>query len=106
MKFARKLLQLQKDNLQPELRVTEPPAEYFEEITDRRDKEKVPPDALYLLQSIRIFGQFEKPVFLKICKHTEIISLKAGEHLIKVGEPKLNDRFSLLTGFPILDRRQ
>jgi lysophospholipid hydrolase len=86
MKFARKLLQLQKDNLQPELKVTEPPAEYFEEIIDRRDKDKVPPDALYMLQSIRIFGQFEKPVFLKICKHTEIISLKAGEHLIKVGD--------------------
>lgn len=86
MKFARKLLQLQKDNLQPELQVTEPPAEYFEEIVDRRDKDKVPPDALYMLQSIRIFGQFEKPVFLKICKHTEIISLKAGEHLIKIGD--------------------
>lgn len=86
MKFARKLLQLQKDNLQPELQVTEPPAEYFEEIVDRREKDKVPPDALYMLQSIRIFGQFEKPVFLKICKHTEIINLKAGEHLIKIGD--------------------
>ena len=39
-----------------------------------------------MLQSIRIFGQFEKPVFLKICKHTEIISVKAGEQLIKVGD--------------------
>lgn len=87
MRFARNLLQLQKDNLQPELKVTEPPAEYFEEIIDRRDKDKVPPDALYMLQSIRIFGQFEKPVFLKICKHTEIISLKAGEYLIKIGDP-------------------
>lgn len=86
MKFARRLLQLQKDNLPSELKVTEPPAEYFEEIIDRRDKDKVPPDALYMLQSIRIFGQFEKPVFLKICKHTEIISLKAGEHLIKIGD--------------------
>lgn len=84
MKFARNLLQLQKDNLQPELQVTEPPAEYFEEIVDRR--EKVPADALYMLQSIRIFGQFEKPVFLKICKHTEVLSVKAGEHLIKIGD--------------------
>lgn len=84
MKFARRLLQLQKDNLPPELMVTEPPAEYFEEIVDRKDK--VPPDALYMLQSIRIFGQFEKPVFINICKHTEIIKLKAGEHLIKIGD--------------------
>lgn len=84
MKFARRLLQLQKDNLQPELRVTEPPAEYFEEIVDRLDK--VPADAVYMLQSIRIFGQFDKPVFLKICKRTEIINLVAGEHLIKIGD--------------------
>lgn len=84
MKFARNILQFPKDNLQPELKVTEPPAEYFEEIVDRRDK--VPADALYILHSIRIFGQFEKPVFLKICKHTEIITLKAGEHLIKIGD--------------------
>lgn len=84
MKFARNILQFPKDNGQPELKVTEPPAEYFEEIVDRR--EKVPADALYILQSIRIFGQFEKPVFLKICKHTEIITLKAGEHLIKIGD--------------------
>lgn len=86
MKFAKKLLQLQKDNLTPELKVTEPPAEYFEEIIDGREKDKVPPDALYLLQSIRIFGHFEKPVFLRICKHTEVITLKAGEHLIKIGD--------------------
>jgi lysophospholipid hydrolase len=39
------------------------------------------------LQSIRIFGHFEKPVFLKICKHTEILSLIAGEYLIKIGDP-------------------
>ncbi|CRL04334.1 CLUMA_CG017428, isoform A [Clunio marinus] len=84
MKFARKLLQIQKDNLQPELQVTEPPAEYFEEVVDRIDK--VPADALYMLQSIRIFGQFDKPVFLNICKHTEILTLKAGEHLIKIGD--------------------
>jgi lysophospholipid hydrolase len=60
------------------------PGATFEEIDDRQDK--VPADAVYMLQSIRIFGQFEKPVFLKICKHTEIISVKAGEHLIKIGD--------------------
>jgi lysophospholipid hydrolase len=48
MKFARRLLQLQKDNLPPELMVTEPPAEYFEEVVDRKDK--FPSDALYMLQ--------------------------------------------------------
>ncbi|KAL7028237.1 hypothetical protein ACKWTF_005772 [Chironomus riparius] len=85
MKFARKILQLQKDNLQPQLKVTEPPAEYFEEIIEKVG-EKVPADAYFMLQSIRIFGQFEKPVFLRICKHTEIINLKAGDYLIKIGD--------------------
>jgi lysophospholipid hydrolase len=86
MKFAKRILQLQKENMQPQLKVTEPPAEYFEEIADKAG-DKVPPDAYFMLQSIRIFGQFEKPVFLRICKHTEIISLKAGDYLIKIGDP-------------------
>lgn len=85
MKFAKRLLQLQKENMQPQLKVTEPPAEYFEEIADKAG-DRVPPDAYFMLQSIRIFGQFEKPVFLRICKHTEILSLKAGDYLIKIGD--------------------
>ncbi|KAG5683909.1 hypothetical protein PVAND_013168 [Polypedilum vanderplanki] len=86
MKFAKRLLQLQKENMQPQLNVKEPPAEYFEEITDKA-ADKVPIDAYFMLQSIRIFGQFEKPVFLRICKHTEVLNLKAGDYLIKIGDP-------------------
>lgn len=48
--------------------------------------ERMPPDALYMLQSIRVFGHFEKPVFLKLCKHTEIINLAAGNYLFKIGD--------------------
>jgi lysophospholipid hydrolase len=84
MKFARRLLQLQKDNMPPQLQVTEPPAEYFEEIIDKAGD--IPPDAYFMLQSIRIFGQFEKPIFLRICKHTEILNIKANEYLLKVGD--------------------
>lgn len=50
----------------------------------------MPPDALYMLQSIRVFGHFEKPVFLKLCKHTEIINLSAGSFLFKIGDPDEN----------------
>lgn len=84
MRFAKRLLQLRNDNAPTQLKVIEPPAEYLEESIEGH--EKVPSDALYMLQSIRIFGQFEKPVFLKICKHTEILNLKAGEQLIKIGD--------------------
>uniref|UniRef100_A0A182QB96 Neuropathy target esterase sws n=1 Tax=Anopheles farauti TaxID=69004 RepID=A0A182QB96_9DIPT len=85
MRFAKRLL-LRKDVTPTQLLVIEPPAEYLE-VASNDGNDRVPPDALYMLQSIRIFGHFEKPVFLKLCKHTEIINLIAGESLIKVGDP-------------------
>lgn len=83
-RFAKNILHLRKENTPTLLKAVEPPAEYLEEAEAGNDK--VPPDAFYMLQSIRIFGHFEKPVFLKICKHTEIINLQAGEFLIKIGD--------------------
>lgn len=65
------------------IQVLEPPAEYLEE--DLTSDDRVPPDALYMLHSIRVFGHFEKPVFLMLCKHTEILNLPAGGFLFKVG---------------------
>ncbi|KAJ8680462.1 hypothetical protein QAD02_016249 [Eretmocerus hayati] len=88
MRFARKLLQLKKENAPQQLKVLEPPAEYLEE--DVGPGERVPPDALYILQSIRVFGHFDKPVFLKLCKHTEIINLPSGAPLFKIGDPDEN----------------
>ncbi|XP_044730911.1 neuropathy target esterase sws isoform X1 [Chrysoperla carnea] len=88
MKFARKLLQLKKDSTPVQLKVLEPPAEFLEE--DLTNDERVPPDALYMLQSIRVFGHFEKPVFLKLCKHTEILNLPAGSYLFKIGDADEN----------------
>lgn len=43
-----------------------------------------------MLQSIRVFGHFEKPVFLKLCKYTEIMNLPAGSTLFKIGDPDEN----------------
>lgn len=88
MRFARRILQLRKENTPLQLKQNEPPAEYLEETIE--GNEKVPPDALYLLQSIRVFGHFEKPVFLKLCKHTEIIQLNANEFLFSLGESDEN----------------
>ncbi|XP_076387218.1 patatin like phospholipase domain containing sws isoform X3 [Megachile rotundata] len=88
MRFARRLLQLKKDTVPLQLKVLEPPAEYLEE--DLGPGDRVPPDALYMLQSIRVFGHFEKPVFLKLCKHTEIMNLPAGSTLFKIGDPDEN----------------
>nr|XP_037871774.1 neuropathy target esterase sws isoform X1 [Bombyx mori] len=88
MRFARKLLQLKKDSAPEQLKVLEPPAEYLEE--DLTSDDRVPPDALYMLHSIRVFGHFEKPVFLMLCKHTEILNLPAGSFLFKVGDTDEN----------------
>nr|XP_050863714.1 neuropathy target esterase sws isoform X3 [Vespula vulgaris] len=88
MRFARRLLQLKKESVPQQLKVLEPPAEYLEE--DHGPGDRVPPDALYMLQSIRVFGHFEKPVFLKLCKHTEIMNLPAGSILFKIGDPDEN----------------
>ncbi|KAH8241623.1 hypothetical protein KR026_012676 [Drosophila bipectinata] len=85
MRFARRILQLRRDNMPLEMRTVEPPAEYLEETIDGSDR--VPPDALYMLQSIRIFGHFEKPVFLRLCKHTQLLELMAGDYLFKITDP-------------------
>ncbi|EDW78358.2 uncharacterized protein Dwil_GK16217, isoform C [Drosophila willistoni] len=82
MRFARRILQLRRENMPLEMRTVEPPAEYLEETIEGSDR--VPPDALYMLQSIRIFGHFEKPVFLKLCKHTQVLELMAGDYLFKI----------------------
>ncbi|CAH1994198.1 unnamed protein product [Acanthoscelides obtectus] len=88
MKFARRILQLKKDTDQEQLKVLEPPAEYLQE--DMLNDERMPPDALYMLQSIRVFGHFEKPIFLKLCKHTEIINVHSGSYLFRIGDPDEN----------------
>ncbi|XP_033150153.1 neuropathy target esterase sws isoform X1 [Drosophila busckii] len=85
MRFARRILQLQRENRPLEMKTVEPPAEYLEETME--GSERVPPDALYMLQSIRIFGHFEKPIFLKLCKHTQLLQLNAGDYLFKITDP-------------------
>ncbi|XP_025195605.1 neuropathy target esterase sws isoform X3 [Melanaphis sacchari] len=90
IKFARRLLQMKKETLPQRLNVLEPPAEYLEEELITKDGQNVPPDAFYMLQSIRVFGHFEKPVFLRLCRHTEILNIHAGSHLFNVGDPDEN----------------
>ncbi|XP_050544185.1 neuropathy target esterase sws-like isoform X2 [Daktulosphaira vitifoliae] len=90
MKFARRLLQIRKDTTPQRLNVLEPPAEYLEEELIMKDGQNVPPDAFYMLQSIRMFGHFEKPIFLKLCRHTEVLNVHAGSQLFKVGDADEN----------------
>lgn len=84
VRFAKRILQLQGENAPTMLKVLEPPAIFLEEKIDL--KAGVPADALYMLENIRIFGHFDKPVFLKLCKYTEVLTLEAGEWLFRVGD--------------------
>ncbi|KAL3280386.1 hypothetical protein HHI36_017872 [Cryptolaemus montrouzieri] len=88
MKFARRILQLKKESDTEQLKVIEPPQEYLQE--DMLSDDRMPPDALFMLQSIRVFGHFEKPIFLKLCKHTEILNVNAGSYLFKIGDEDEN----------------
>ncbi|XP_045460732.1 neuropathy target esterase sws isoform X2 [Harmonia axyridis] len=88
MKLARKILHLKKESDAEQLKVIEPPPEYLQE--DMLTDDRMPPDALIMLQSIRVFGHFEKPVFLKLCKHTEILNVSAGSFLFKIGDEDEN----------------
>lgn len=85
VRFAKRILNIKRDdNLPMLLKTVEPPNEYLEEMADGSDK--VPPDAFCMLQGIRIFGHFEKPIFLKLCKFTEIINLNTNDLLFKIGK--------------------
>lgn len=85
MRFAKRILYLRRDDTLPmQLKTVEPPLEYLEETSDGFDK--VPPDAFCMLQGIRIFGHFEKPIFLRLCKFTEIITLNTNDLLFKIGK--------------------
>lgn len=85
MRFAKRILNLKRDDTLPmQMKTVEPPAEYLQETSEGSDK--VPPDAFCMLQGIRIFGHFEKPIFLKLCRLTEMISLNANDLLFKIGE--------------------
>lgn len=85
VRFAKRILNIKRDDHLPMLlKTVEPPNEYLEEMVDGSDK--VPPDAFCMLQGIRIFGHFEKPIFLKLCKYTEIITLNTNDLLFKIGK--------------------
>lgn len=47
----------------------------------------LPPDILYMLKSIKVFGHFERPLFLQLCKKMETIRLAAGQWLFRPGDP-------------------
>jgi len=64
----------------------EVPSTMLEE--DANEAESIlPPDILYMLKSIKVFGHFERPLFLQLCKKMETVRLAAGQWLFRPGDP-------------------
>ena len=85
MKLARRLLQ-RHDNIPQQLKVIEPPAEYLQEDVSESPDQRLPQEVVYMLQNFRMFGNFEKPMFVELIKHLETVYLRTNQHLFQIGK--------------------
>lgn len=86
VRFAKRLLRLKRE--QPlTLQVMEPSQAFLEEAISESSEQRLPPEVMYMLKSIRVFGVFEKPLFLELCKHIESNYVPCGCLLFSIGEP-------------------
>ncbi|XP_077986845.1 patatin-like phospholipase domain-containing protein 7 isoform X2 [Glandiceps talaboti] len=83
----KRLLHLRKD-AEPVLQEKEPPPAVLE--ADWRELQQsdltIPPEVIYMLKSVRVFGHFEKPLFLELCRHMETKFVPAGAFLFRKGQ--------------------
>ncbi|CAF1377531.1 unnamed protein product [Rotaria sordida] len=47
---------------------------------------QIPPEILYLLKSVKVFGHFERPIFLELCRSLESKIVLAGAYLFRIGD--------------------
>jgi lysophospholipid hydrolase len=57
------------------------------EADNTENESQLPPEVLYLLKSVRVFGHFEKPLFVELCKNVETKFLPEGALLFRPGQP-------------------
>ena len=48
--------------------------------------DRLPSEFQFLLKTVRVFGHFDKPVFLSLCKHMKVQELKQDEYLFRIGD--------------------
>lgn len=89
-RLTKKLLPLRSNEKPPQLHVLEPAAEYLQEDVSNKGDKLLPPEVTYMLQSIRMFGIFERPLFLELCKHMETVQISAGQYLFRIGDADEN----------------
>ncbi|CAG0919167.1 unnamed protein product [Notodromas monacha] len=86
LKLAREILLRRDPGTRTQLKVLEPPESYLEADMSNNLDDRLPPEVVYMLKSIRVFGHFERPLFLELCKHIETVNLSAGQYLFAVGD--------------------
>lgn len=76
------------DDPQP-LEVVEPSQSFLEENEAVSDPptDSLPSEVVYMVKSIRVFGLFDKPVFLELCKYIQVVTIQEDEYLFKIGDP-------------------
>merc|ERR1739838_1234815 len=62
------------------------PSELLEADSVEEGIPNLPEEVLYLLQSVKVFGHFEKGVFLHLCRHMETVKLREGDLLFDIGQ--------------------
>ncbi|KAL5483711.1 hypothetical protein EMCRGX_G020118 [Ephydatia muelleri] len=70
----------------PERKLNKEPPPAFLEADYMEGDRQIPPDVLFLLKSVRVFGHFEKPLFMTLCKHVETKFVPAGALLFRPGQ--------------------
>lgn len=87
VRFAKRLLRLKRE--QPlQLQVKEPSQAFLEEDITREELDpRIPPEVVYMLKGVRVFGFFDKPLFLEICKRLEFLTAPKGKLLFSIGDP-------------------
>ncbi|XP_046644796.1 neuropathy target esterase sws-like isoform X3 [Daphnia pulicaria] len=90
MKLARRLLPRRDHMPQSQLKNVEPPVEYLQEDISESIDQRLPPEVVYMLQNMRMFGCFEKPLFLELIKHIETVDLRCSQHLFMIGDQDTN----------------
>uniref|UniRef100_T2MAW3 lysophospholipase n=1 Tax=Hydra vulgaris TaxID=6087 RepID=T2MAW3_HYDVU len=97
---------LQFNSVDYERKIREPPAALLEaDLSESTGNEThLPAEVMYMLKSVRIFGNFEKPLFFALCKHVVSMTASAGKIIFKPGQVgtklcNVDEEFALIHDF-------
>ncbi|PFX22568.1 Patatin-like phospholipase domain-containing protein 7 [Stylophora pistillata] len=84
--FGKELLRF--DNNEPGRQLKQPPAAFLEADLAEVDinEPRLPPEVVYMLKSVRVFGHFEKPLFFELCKYIQTKFVPANALLFRPGQ--------------------